>query len=179
LEREKVVRQGSLKACIAILLGVWVVFSFLTLALVLIAFLLLRSMLSNWLAATLPETLFNAGYFVVIICIALAVAAGILAGGSEVLGAIGAAKRRRFHFNPSQPNTGNPAVQEVDIPMQAGPGRRIVILCDGTSNKPDNHPDGESIATNIWKLSGFLVTGASASLMQVIDPMTRGKGRLS
>jgi uncharacterized protein (DUF2235 family) len=156
LEREKVVRQGSLKACIAILLGVWVVFSFLTLALVLIAFLLLRSMLSNWLAATLPETLFNAGYFVVIICIALAVAAGILAGGSEVLGAIGAAKRRRFLFNPSQPNTGNPAVQEVDIPMQAGPGRRIVILCDGTSNKPDNHPDGESIATNIWKLSGFL-----------------------
>ena len=38
---------------------------------------------------------------------------------------------------------------------RAGPGRRIVILCDGTSNRPDNHPDGESIATNVWKLSGF------------------------
>jgi len=25
----------------------------------------------------------------------------------------------------------------------------------------------------------MIVTGASASLMQVIDPMTRGKGRLS
>jgi hypothetical protein len=30
-----------------------------------------------------------------------------------------------------------------------------------------------------FRQGGFLVTGASASLMQVIDPMTRGKGRLS
>ena len=68
----------------------------------------------------------------------------------------GTALRRRFLFNPSRPNAPDPAIQDVDIPVQAGPGRRIVILCDGTSNRPDNHPDGESIATNIWKLSGFL-----------------------
>ncbi len=104
----------------------------------------------------LAAPLFTAGYIVVIICIVLAVVAGAFAGLSEVVGAIGAAKRRRFLFNPSPPKAPDPAIQDVDMPVQAGPGRRIVILCDGTSNRPDNHPDGESIATNIWKLSGFL-----------------------
>jgi uncharacterized protein (DUF2235 family) len=156
IERVPVVRQGSLAPCIAILLGIWVVFSALTAWLVWFIFHLLKSMLRDWLKATLPTVLFDAGYIVVVICVVLAVGAGVFAGLSEVWGAIGAAKRRRFLFNPVRPNTPDPAIQDVDIPVQTGPGRRIVILCDGTSNRPDNHPDGESIATNIWKLSGLL-----------------------
>jgi uncharacterized protein (DUF2235 family) len=154
LERYRVVRQGSITACIGILLIIWAVFSVLTTGLVFVIFLLLKSMLRDWLETTLPKPLFNAGYVFVIICLVLAVGAGVFAGLSEVRGAIGAAKRRRFLFNPT--NNPNPAIQDVDIPAQSGPGRRIVILCDGTSNRPDNHPEGESIATNIWKLSGFL-----------------------
>jgi uncharacterized protein (DUF2235 family) len=49
-----------------------------------------------------------------------------------------------------------PPIQPVDVPEQTGSGRRIVILCDGTSNRPDNHPEGDSIATNIWKLAQYL-----------------------
>jgi uncharacterized protein (DUF2235 family) len=151
MERVRVVRQGSLKVCIAILLGIWLAFSFLTVAIVLALYWVLRSLLHDWLAEALPKPLFGAGYIVFVACIALAVVFGVWAGLIEVLGAIGAAKRRRFLLNPTEP-----AIQDVDVPAQAGPGRRIVILCDGTSNRPDNHPDGESIATNIWKLSGFL-----------------------
>jgi len=155
VERYRVVRQGSLKACIGILLGIWAVFSIVTAVIVLVVFLLLRSMLHDSLATTLPKPLFNAGYVVIIVCIILAVVSGVVAGFIEVRGAIGAAKRRRFLFDPGSESP-QPPIQNVDIPTQTGPGRRIVILCDGTSNRPDNHPDGESIATNIWKLSGFL-----------------------
>jgi uncharacterized protein (DUF2235 family) len=111
---------------------------------------ILKWMLREWLATTLPTPLINSGYFIVIACMILAVVSGVIAGFSEVEGAIAAAKRRRLLLNLV------PAIQSVDIPAQTGPGRRIVILCDGTSNRPDNHPDGESIATNIWKLYKFL-----------------------
>ena len=110
LERETVVRQGSLKVCITILFVVWVTFSVLTAALVFLIFILLRSALSDWLAATLPKPLFDAGYVVVIMCIVLAVAAGTLAGLSEVVGAIGAAKRRRFLFNLASSNPPLPVI---------------------------------------------------------------------
>ena len=37
-------------------------------------------------------------------------------------------------------------------PMAAGSGRRIVIFCDGTSNKPDQTSDGEPAPTNVHRL---------------------------
>jgi uncharacterized protein (DUF2235 family) len=37
-------------------------------------------------------------------------------------------------------------------PMAAGGGRRIVIFCDGTSNKPDQTSDGEPAPTNVYRL---------------------------
>jgi hypothetical protein len=146
VERYGVVRRGSLKACIGILLGIWAAFSIVTAAIVLVVFLLLRSMLRDWLATTLPKPLFNAGYVVIIVCIILAVVSGVVAGFSEVRGAIGAARRRRFLFDPGSASP-QPPIQNVDIPMQTGPGRRIVILCDGTSNRPDNHPEGVAVFT--------------------------------
>ena len=101
VERYRVVRQGSLRACIGILLGIWAAFSVLTAILVFVVF------------------------------IVLAVVSGVFAGFSEVREAIGAAHRRRFLFDPTPPITPNPAVQDVDVSVQNGPGRRIVILCDG------------------------------------------------
>jgi len=156
LERQPLIRQGSLRACICILLGVWLVFSAATVELVFGLFLLLRHTLRDWLAATLPLGLFNAGYVAILMCLILAVVSGLLAGLNQIIEAIGAAKRRRFLFYPASAGPQDPPFQDVDTPVQAGPGRRIVILCDGTSNRPDNHPEGESIATNVWKLAGFL-----------------------
>lgn len=155
VERYSVIRQGSLKACMTILLGIWVVFSVVTSAFVFFIFVLLRWMLRDWLTTTLPATLVNSGYFIVIACIILAAVSGVIAGFSEVEGAIAAAKRRRLLFQPTI-RYPRPAIQSVDIPAQTGPGRRIVILCDGTSNRPDNSPDGELVATNVWKLYRFL-----------------------
>jgi hypothetical protein len=100
VERYRVVRQGSLKVCIAILLGIWATFSVLTIALVALVFLLLRVALRDWLKVTLPASLFHAGYIAVLASIILAVVSGLFAGLSEVIGAIGAAKRRRFLLTP-------------------------------------------------------------------------------
>jgi uncharacterized protein (DUF2235 family) len=151
LERVPVIRQGSLTTCIAILYGIWAAFSAVTIVFVVFVFFLLKAALSSWLKANLPDPYFNAGYWLVVAALSLAVLVGMFAGLSEVTGAVGASKRRRFLLNFDQP-----PLQNVDIPTQAGPGRRIVILCDGTSNRPDNRPEGESIATNIWRLSELL-----------------------
>ena len=115
-ERYRVVREGSLKTCFCILFGIWVIFSAATIGIVVLAFFLLRSALSDWLEATLPTSLFNAGFVVVLICIGLAVIFGMGAGLSEVMGAAGAAKRRRFLFNPNGSSPPCPPVQDVDIP---------------------------------------------------------------
>jgi uncharacterized protein (DUF2235 family) len=156
VERYRVVRQGSLKVCIAILLGIWATFCVLTIALVALVFLLLRVALRDWLKVTLPASLFHAGYIAVLASIILAVVSGLFAGLSEVIGAIGAAKRRRFLLTPDSLGPVYPPIQNVGIPDQSGPNRRIVILCDGTSNRPDNNPAGTSVGTNVWKLYGLL-----------------------
>ena len=89
LERQPLIRQGSLRACICILLGVWLVFSAATVELVFGLFLLLRHTLRDWLAATLPLGLFNAGY----------VAISFLSGLSW---AAGSALSRRRHSSASR-----------------------------------------------------------------------------
>jgi hypothetical protein len=124
VERYGVVRRGSLKACIGILLGIWAAFSIVTAAIVLVVFLLLRSMLRDWLAATLPRPLFNAGYVVIIVCIILAVVSGVVAGFSEVRGAIGAARRRRFLFDPGSASPGDTVGKSVSDSGRPGIVRR-------------------------------------------------------
>jgi uncharacterized protein (DUF2235 family) len=151
LERVSVVRQGSLAGCIAILFGIWALFSALTVWFVVYVFFALRDDLSAWLKATLSPRLFDAGSWGVWGAFAAVVVIGLIAGFVEVFGAVGAAKRRRFLLNLTQP-----PLQSVAVPQPGAPGRRIVILCDGTSNRPDDLPDGESIATNIWRLSKLL-----------------------
>jgi uncharacterized protein (DUF2235 family) len=150
VERNPVVRRGPIVKCVVILWSIWIAFSLATVLIVLVLFLILRLAFSEWLRGALPAALFSAGYWLFVAAISLAVLVGVFAGFSEVFGAAGAAKRRRILLDLSAPR------QNVDIEPRKGPGRRIVILCDGTSNKPDTHPDGESIATNIWKLSQML-----------------------
>jgi uncharacterized protein (DUF2235 family) len=166
VERRTLIRQGSLKACLNVFRVIFVGFSVATIIIVGIVYWLLSKALSSWLYETLPTSLYNLGYWFVIIAIFVAVMVGVVSGFSETRGAVGAAKRRRFLFDPevygppNEPLAGrdfvSPTLQDVDIPLQTGLGRRIVILCDGTSNRPDTHPDGVSIATNIWKLSQML-----------------------
>ena len=57
----------------------------------------------------------------------------------------GSARRRRYL-------TGTPPNQAEPEAVPSSAGRRIVILCDGTSNRPDQQEDGEAAATNVWKL---------------------------
>jgi uncharacterized protein (DUF2235 family) len=148
LEWHKPLREGRLRVCALVLFGLWLVFAALTVALVLALFCLADSLIGDWLASSLPVPLVHPGRAIVIFAVWLAVAVGLLAGLSKVVDAWGAAQRRREITDLM-----HPAPQPVDVPQPAGQGRRIVILCDGTSNRPDDNPDGESTATNIWKLS--------------------------
>ncbi len=38
------------------------------------------------------------------------------------------------------------------LPSPPSPGRRIVINCDGTGNRPDMMEEGEVAATNVWRI---------------------------
>jgi uncharacterized protein (DUF2235 family) len=166
VERWPVVRQGSLKACINTFRAIFAGFSVATVLVVGVVYWLLSEALSSWLFETLPTSLYSFGYWFVAAAIVVAVMVGVFSGFSEAREAVGAARRRRFLFDPQfygppdGPFAGqdfvSPPHQEVDVPRQTGPGRRIVVLCDGTANRPDTLPHGESTATNIWKLSQML-----------------------
>ncbi|MFO3797863.1 MAG: T6SS phospholipase effector Tle1-like catalytic domain-containing protein [Anaerolineales bacterium] len=46
----------------------------------------------------------------------------------------------------------------VPVPQPAEPGgRRIVICCDGTGNRPDQEDEGSPATTNVWKLYRTLI----------------------
>lgn len=50
-----------------------------------------------------------------------------------------------------------PAPPLGPAPPRNTPGRRIVICCDGTGNRPDETQDGQPAPTNVWKLYRSLV----------------------
>jgi uncharacterized protein (DUF2235 family) len=150
-EWHRPLREGPLWACRLVLFGLWGLFAALTVLFIWVLYRLLHALLATWLCSVLPVSLATAGYRVVLFAIGLAIVVGVLAGLSKVIEAWGAAQRRRFLTDLA-----NPAPQPVDLPVPAGQGRSIVILCDGTSDRPDDKPDGESTATNIWKLFNAL-----------------------
>ncbi|MBN9562251.1 MAG: DUF2235 domain-containing protein [Alphaproteobacteria bacterium] len=78
----------------------------------------------------------------------LIVAAGVVAAFSEAFGAIGAARRRWSLIERDHPWPAD----KVDAQYGGPGGRRIVICCDGTSNRPDRQEDGEAAPTNVCKL---------------------------
>lgn len=61
---------------------------------------------------------------------------------------------RRRQLTEPQP-AASPAAA---MPPSPHSGRRIVICCDGTSNRPDQEEDGQSAITNVCKLSRSLVS---------------------
>jgi uncharacterized protein (DUF2235 family) len=100
-----------------------------------------RTLLDQW-----PRVLKAGLWILVITCIVAALGQG----WSEW----GALRRRRqltdLSALPPLPPPGAPS------PSRTG-GRRIVICCDGTSNRPDQQEDGQSAATNVYKLSQGLI----------------------
>ena len=140
-----------LGACIALLAAIWLGFAVLTVIVVKAILHALELTLGDWLSGQLPTYLSGPGQIFVVDLVWVAIGVGILAGLSKALDALGAAKRRGYLLDLSEPEH-----QDVDRPFPGRPGRKIVILCDGTSNRPDERPDGKLLATNIWKLSNKL-----------------------
>jgi uncharacterized protein (DUF2235 family) len=152
LERFWPLHNGRpLGACFALLAAIWLGFAVLTVIVVKAILHALELTLGDWLSGQLPTYLTGPGQIFVVDLVWVAIGIGILAGLSKALDALAAAKRRGYLLDFSEPED-----QDVDRPFPARPGRKIVILCDGTSNRPDERPEGESLATNIWKLSNKL-----------------------
>ncbi len=151
-EWHRPLRRGPLWACALALFGLWGFFATASVVLVLTAFQLLESWLGQWLKETLAPSIVSPGYWVVFGAVCLVLALSVVAGFSKVLGAWGSTRRRRRLEDLAQP-----PLQPMKLPRPEGQGRRIVILCDGTSNRPDETENGESTATNVWKLADALI----------------------
>ena len=146
LERWRPLQTGPLIACAAVLLLP---------ALLVAAVILVIGCALLWLLRYAPG-LVGADQFAIAhlwnvlaaIAACLIVAAGVGAAFREAFGAIGAARRRW-----SLIELGHPRPEAEARAQYGGPGgRRIVICCDGTSNRPDRQEDGEAAPTNVWKL---------------------------
>lgn len=165
LERRKALASGPLPAAIGLLLGCLAGVSAVAVGVALLLF---------WLLLTAPSLVGledhhpAARVWHVLVWIAAILAAGAgLAGATIQATATLGASRRRWELLGLH----DPAHAQVGVPVPEGSkpaasqallarpsGRRIVILCDGTSNRPDEQEDGEDTPTNIWKLFRALVS---------------------
>jgi hypothetical protein len=96
VERRTFIRQGSFKACLNAFRVIFAGFSIATVIIVGIVYLLLSKALSSWLYETLPTSLYNLGYWFVLIAILVAVMVGVVYGISETNGDVGAARSTRL-----------------------------------------------------------------------------------
>lgn len=149
-ERLPPLRNGSIRACYAFLV---------LLALVPSAFLSIAAWLVYRVAERLPGALnfpdgptqlWNALFAVAMASMA---AAGVIAAFREGAMALRAERRlRALDAGTDDSSAPSPAT------LLTGPSRRIVILCDGTSNRPDQIEDGQEAVTNIVKLYRGLIS---------------------
>lgn len=148
-ERRPPLRRGTIGACRAFLA---------LLALVPSAILTLAAWLIYDLAERLPGALnfpgdparlWNALFALAMVLMALA---GVVAAFKEGVIALDAVRRLRALTGGSFLSTTIPAA------TVAGQGRRIVILLDGTSNRPDQSEGGQEAVTNIVKLYRGLIS---------------------
>ncbi|WP_180982467.1 DUF2235 domain-containing protein [Methylocella silvestris] len=144
-------RKGPLWASGLLLATIWLLFTAISAGAAFVLFQALSGDIRLWLAQSTSESYVSLAYVIVAWAFGLMLVVGAAAGLSKSLGAWGAAKRRQHLFNRNEPE-----LQDVSLPAAPGRGRRIVILCDGTSNRPDDKEEGESAATNVWKLSEAL-----------------------
>lgn len=117
---------------------------------------------AGWIAALLPAWPLMLSLPVSLGTVALVAWYGPLTGLSTLI------KRGEALLGddlPGAPPAGNPAEARMPrMPAKAPParGRRIVILCDGTGNRP---PDAQDpAATNVWKLYQALVENETQTL---------------
>lgn len=76
-------------------------------------------------------------------------ASGPAAAAVALAGIMGAVKRRRILLEKGEVS--------AMPPEPSGPGRNIVICCDGTGNRPNQIEDGLPATTNVDKIYRFLV----------------------
>ncbi len=148
LEHSRPLRRGPLPACAAVLLGLALAVSAIV---VLVALDLFRLLVSapDWIGVQRPWAVW-AWKGLMVLAAALLALAGTWAAFREALVALGAARRRWYLTDgPHPPSEAEPV--SLPEPPRSG-SRSIVILCDGTSNRPDQQEDGEAAATNVWKL---------------------------
>ncbi len=146
LERFRPLRDGPVGVCAAVLSlcalllaavavgGAWELFRLLDPA-------------PHWAGVERPGML-RAWHVLMVLATGLLGLAGIGAAVREALVALSAARRRWRLVGGHRAAAG---LESADIGPGTG-GRCIVILCDGTSNRPDQQEDGEAAATNIWQL---------------------------
>ncbi len=154
LERSPLLRTGPLGAVAAVLFGIA---GALSAAAWVLALLLFRAMVDLPQSVGLQQSTVTVPWHV------LTVAASVLlgvAGSWAALGAaataLGAARRRRF-LTELLPFDGDAALQDgPELPPPTTGGRRIVILCDGTSNRPGQTEGGLAVTTNVYKLFTML-----------------------
>lgn len=141
LERHWPLRDGRLPACALVLLLLAGAFAAIGgwLALSLLPRLLpaLPDGTTGWAATLWPLVICGATWGLAGIAVAAPLGAAAAAWGSAV---------RRRHL------TAQGAPPPRPDPLLPPGSRRIVILCDGTSNRPDQTEDGVPATTNVWKL---------------------------
>ena len=92
-------------------------------------------------------------HFLIWLAAALAIAAAVIAAARGAVQAMGATRRRWELLGLDVPQRLVPPIGAPVLPAVGEPGgRSIVILCDGTSNRPDETEDGAAAPTNIHKL---------------------------
>lgn len=143
LERNWPLRAGPLPACAALIVLCALVFSVVVTVIAWSVFGLLIAA-ADWANLPWPWAIAVWQVLTIVATVILALA-GIWAAFQEAMVAWGSARRRRYL-------TGTPPNQAEPEAVPSSAGRRIVILCDGTSNRPDQQEDGEAAATNVWKL---------------------------
>ena len=148
LERFRPLRDGPVAVCAAVLASCALLLSAVAVAGAWELFRLLDAA-PRWVGV--PRTgAVGAWRVLMALAAGLLALAGVGAAVREALVALAAARRRWYLVDSTRMAAG-----DVPADVPAGPdgdGRRIVILCDGTSNRPDQQEDGEAAATNVWQL---------------------------
>lgn len=163
-ERGRTMAAGPPSACAALLAGQALVTA---LAAGAVAALTLWALTKLAGAAGAPpdQPLVHAWHILLNVAFVLAVGAAVAAAAAQALGAMASARRRweLLGLEPPPPATGVPCGEPIR-PDTAPGGRRIVILCDGTSNRPDETEDGIAATTNVYKLSQALVSDEAQTI---------------
>jgi uncharacterized protein (DUF2235 family) len=198
LERGWPLRSGGRAACALVLAAVAIVLAALAGGLAAFAYWALLPEAATVSVMQTSKEMLDAWYGPILLywrpvlqgLAVLVAAAAMLAVIKEALAGWASAQRRRVLIGV---DVGCPAVDTgycTPIEPSAGhAGRRIVILCDGTSNRPDQTDEGKAAATNIWKLQTHLLCdetqtvwylpGVGSDTSSTADEMRWGRKLLS